>query len=140
MRDSCSQRGMSWDLRVTPAQAMPSLVGAVPQGLTMVGRDNGYNKVHQQPLRWKAKNQGQGPSRGSCQELKERELETGPETSLQHTTKGSQHTNSTDAASLGQGLTAPGWAEMEVLASGSLSRGWAGAIRPGAALRALTSM
>lgn len=140
VRDSCSQSRMSWYLRMTPAQDMPSPVGAIPQGQTMVGRDDSYIKVHQQPLRWKARNQGQGPSRGSWQELKERGLEKRPETGLQQTTEGSQQTTGTVAALLGQGLTAPDWAERGLLAPGGPSRGWAGAVRPMAALRALTSV
>jgi len=99
VRGSCPQRGMSWDLTVIPVQAVPSPVDAVLLSLVTVGRDRGCNKVHQPPLRQKARNQDQGPPRDSCQELKERELETGPETRLQHTTRGP----STAASSLGQG-------------------------------------
>lgn len=48
------------------------------------------------------------------------------------------------AVSLGQGLTAPGWAEMwcwaVVLGDGSTGGGWAGAVISGNALRDLTKI
>lgn len=65
MRDSCCRKVMSWNLRVILVQAMPPPVDAIPKVLTTLGRDDGYNKVYQQHVRWKVKKKGQRLPRGA---------------------------------------------------------------------------
>lgn len=61
-------------------------MGAVPQGLTTVGRAGGCTSVYQQSLTWKLKNRDWGPSRSFHQELTEMGSKR-PEPRLQRVTE-----------------------------------------------------